>query len=146
MIWLQPRDYKKQQYINLRLYAPNNEKIRLDFNPLNISVEPGWKPKWEEWHCYAAPLRMYMQDYELLLAYFNKVYPIKDADKGIFESTFDVCSDNWIGKDDWLKIISEIEQDLKNISDDEKPFFMAFLKWIREALNHTAIIVVEGNL
>lgn len=146
MIWLQPSDYKKQQYINLRLYAPNKEKILLDFNPLKISADAGWKPEWEDWHCYAAPLRIYMQDYELLLEYFNRVYPIKDAYGGTVEPAFDVCFYNWIEKDDWLKIISEIEQDLGNISDNEKPFFIAFLEWLREALNHTSVIVVEGNL
>lgn len=146
MIWLQPSDYKKQQYIKLRLYAPNKEKILLDFNPLKISNDAGWKPEWEDWHCYAAPLRIYMQDYELLLEYFNRVYPIKDAYSGTVEPAFDACFYNWIEKDDWLKIISEIEQDLGNISDNEKPFFIAFLEWLREALNHTSVIVVEGNL
>ena len=32
-------------------------------------------------------------------------------------TAFNVCFDNWIRKDDWLKIISEIEQDLENIPD-----------------------------
>ncbi len=146
MIWLNPRDYSKQKYIELRLYAPKSEKILLNFNPLKMSNESDWNPKWEEWHCYATPLRIYKQDYELLLDYLNKAYPLKDAFKGINEAVFDVCFDNWIGKDAWLRIISGIEQDLENISDAEKPFFISFLDWIREALNYTTIIVVEGNL
>lgn len=146
MVWLKPSEYQRQTYIKLRLYAPKNERILLDFNPLRISNEPGWKPAWEEWHCYAAPLRIYMQDYELLLDYFNKIYPIKNAYNGTLESVFDVCSDNWIVKDDWLKLISTIEQDLDTISSDKKPFFTAFLEWLKEALDNTPIIVVEGNL
>lgn len=146
MIWLNPSDYRNQNYIELRLYAPENEKIVLDFNPLKISNEPDWNPSWEEWHCYAMPLRIYKQDYELLLDYFNKIYPTKDAFDGTVEPVFDVCFYNWIGKDDWLKVISEVEQDWENISYDKKPFFIDFLEWLREALKYTSIIVVEGNL
>lgn len=146
MIWLKPSDYRKQKVIKLRLYAPKTEKIVLHFNPLKICDNPDWNPTWEEWHCYAAPLLIYRQDYELLLDYFNKIYPTKDALNGTLHSTFDVCFDNWIGKEDWLKIIFEIEQDLENISDDKRNFLKAFLEWLREALNNTSIIVIEGNL
>lgn len=146
MIWLKPSEYKKQEYIVLRMYAPKDEKILLHFNPLKLSDEPNWNPAWEEWHCYSAPLRIYKQDYELLIDYFNRIYPIKDAFNGIPDPFFDVTNDNWIGKDDWFRIISGIEQDLDNISDDKKAFFIHFLEWIKEALNYTSIIVVEGNL
>ena len=145
MIWLEPSDYQKQKYIELRLYSPKSEKILLDFNPLKISDNPDWNPEWEEWHCYATPLRIYKQDYNLLLDYFNKIYPIKDAFDGTCEPTFDVCFSNWIGKDDWFKIIFEIEKDIENVSDEQKLFFTSFIDWIKEALNHTSIIVVEGN-
>lgn len=146
MIWLKPSEYEKQEYMELRLYAPKKEKILLNFNPLKPSNEPDWNPAWEEWHCYRTPLRIYKQDYELLVDYFNRIYPIKDAFNGVPDSFFDVTNDNWIGKDDWLRIISEIEQDLDSIHDDKKSFFKDFLEWVKEALNHTSIIVVEGNL
>ena len=55
-----------------------------------------------------------------MLPYFSKIFPIKDAFNGTTQSVFDVCFDNWIGKDDWFKIISEIEQKKKNISGDKK--------------------------
>ncbi len=45
-----------------------------------------------------------------------------------------------------MRIISEIEQDLNCILDGEKTFLMDFLEWVKEALKHTSIIVVEGNL
>ncbi|MCD7995267.1 MAG: BdrN protein [Clostridia bacterium] len=145
MIWLKLNDCRNQIYKELRLYTPKNEKILLNFNPLKISEEPNWNPSWEEWHCYAVPLRIYRQDYDLLVDYFNRVYPLKNAFDGTLESAFGVCFDNWICKDDWLKIISEIEQDLENMPDEKKLFFMAFLEWLKNALNHTSIIVVEGN-
>ena len=34
----------------------------------------------------------YKQDYELLLPYFSKIYPIQDAFDGTAEPAFDVCS------------------------------------------------------
>lgn len=146
MIWLKTNDYENQKFIILRLYAPQNEKIFLDFNPLKISDEPDWNPMWEEWHCYEEPLRIFQQDYQLLIAYFNKIYSTKNVFDGTNETFFDVCSYNWIGKNDWFHIIFEIEKELGNMSDDEKQFFIDFLEWLKKALNYTSIIVVEGNL
>ena len=117
----------------------------MNFNPLKISNEPDWNPAWEKWHCYRTPLRIYKQDYELLVDYFNRIYPVKDAFNGVIDAFFDVTNDNWIGKDDWFRVISEMEQDLDSISDDKKLFFIDFLEWVKEALNYTSIIVVEGN-
>lgn len=145
MIWLNPSEYKKQTYKELRLYAPKDEKILLDFEPLRISDNPNWNPMWEEWHCYFTPLRIYKQDYELLIDYFNKIYPIKDAFDGTLEPVFDVCFYNWIGKDDWQKIIFEIEKEFDDFSYSEKSFIQDFLEWLKDALKYTTIIVVEGN-
>ena len=47
---------------------------------------------------------IYKQDYELLLGYFNKIYPVKDAFDGTLEPVFDVCFCNWIGKRDCSRI------------------------------------------
>lgn len=146
MVWLNPNGYEGQEYVELRLNAPKGEKIFLEFNPLKISDTPDWNPMWEEWHCYSSPLRIYKQDYELLVDYFNKIYPIKDAFDGTLEQAFDVCFDNWIGKSDWQRIILEIEQDLNRIFDGKKLFFMDFLERLKEALRHASVIVVEGNL
>lgn len=146
MVWLNPNGYEGQEYVELRLNAPKGEKIFLEFNPLKISDTPDWNPMWEEWHCYSSPLRIYKQDYELLVDYFNKIYPIKDAFDGTLEQAFDVCFDNWIGKSDWQRIILEIEQDLNRIFDGKKLFLWNFLEWLKEALKHTSVIVVEGNL
>ena len=46
----------------------------------------------------------------------------------------------------WSFSHSEIEQDLNRVSDEEKTFLMNFLAWLKEALKHTSIIAVEGNL
>lgn len=146
MVWLSLNDCKSQKYLELRVNAPKNEKIFLEFNPLKMSYEPDWNPTWEEWHCYAFPLRIYKQDYELLLDYFNKIYPIKDAFDGTLEPVFDVCFYNWIGKNDWFKIIYEIERDLGCLNPAAKALLGDFLAWLKNALKHTSIIVVEGNL
>ncbi len=54
---------EKQKELELRLYAPESEVIRLTFNPLKMSDEPNWNPQWEEWTCYATSLVIYKQDY-----------------------------------------------------------------------------------
>lgn len=149
MAWLNPNAYNykgKDLFVELRLNAPKSEKIFLEFQPLKISDVPDWNPTWEEWHCYDKPLRIYVQDYERLVDYFNKIYPARDAFDGTLKQNLDVCFDNWIGKSDWLRIIFEIKQDLNFVSDGERAFFMDFLEWLNEALKHTSVIVVEGNL
>ena len=44
-----------------------------------------------------------------------------------------------------IKLI-EIEKEIDTFPQDEKCFLESFLSWLREALKHTSIIVVEGNL
>ena len=145
-VWLDLEETKQQKYLELRLHAPKEEKILLDFNPLSLSQEPDWNPMFEEWHCYRTPLRIYRQDYELLIPYFSKIYPTKDAFDGTPESVFDVCFDNWIGVEDWKIIIREIENGMDHHPAEEKRFLTSFLEWLKEALQYTNIIVVEGNL
>ena len=47
MIWLNPVDYKKQEYIELRVNAPLGEHIRLDFNPLKITDISNSSSSWK---------------------------------------------------------------------------------------------------
>ena len=146
MVWLNSSANEKQKYLELRLNAPKGERILLDFNPLKTSDIPNWEAKWKDWHCYNNPLRIYLQDYEILLPYFKKIYPFVDASDGTLRQELDLCFDNWIEKNDWLKIINEIENNLEHVSDSEKKFLGDFIEWLEEALKHTTIIVVEGNL
>lgn len=79
-----------------------------------------------------------------MLCYFNKIYPVKDAFDGTLEPVFDVCFCNWIGKRDWYRIIDEIERDLNSVSNGKRGLFMDFLAWVKRALKHTSVIIVEG--
>ena len=146
MVWLNPTDYKKQEYMVLRLNAPLGEHIRLDFNPLKVTDTSNSSPSWKNWHCYRKPLRVYSPDFDILVSYFNKVYPIIDASDNLVRERFDVCFDNWIKQDDWVKFINNIEADLINFSKLEQEFLNTCIAWIKEALQHTSVIVVEGNL
>ena len=51
-----------------------------------------------------------------------------------------------LSKTTGLKIINNIEADLINFSKEEKEFLNTFIAWITDALQHTSVIVVEGNL
>ena len=122
MVWLNSRDYQKQEYIELRLNARLGEHIRLDFNPLKTLEIADVSPSWKDWHCYRDPLRVYSPDFDILVSYFNQVYPIIDASDNTERDRFDVCFDNWIKKDYWTKIIQNIEVDLINFSKDALEF------------------------
>ena len=100
----------------------------------------------KDWHYYRNPLRVYSPDFDILVSYFNQVYPIIDTSDNTERDRFDVCLDNWIKKDYWIKIIHNIEVDLINLSKEEQEFLNTFIAWIKEALQYTSVIVVEGNL
>lgn len=136
----------KQEYIELRFNARLGEHIRLDFNPLKTLEIADVSPSWKDWHCYREPLRVYSPDFDILVSYFNKVYPLIDASDNCERDSFDVCFDNWIKQDDWIKILHNIEVDLINLRKDEQEFLKIYIAWIKEALQYTSIIVVEGNL
>ena len=74
------------------------------------------------------------------------MYPIIDAPDNTERDRLDVCFDNWIKKDYWIKIIYNIEVDLINLSKEEQEFLNTFIAWIKEAFQYTSVIVVEGNL
>ena len=42
--------------------------------------------------------------------------------------------------------MNEIERDLNYVNNDKKGFLTDFLAWVKKSLEHTSIIVVEGNL
>ena len=100
----------------------------------------------KDWHYYRDPLRVYSPDFDILVSYFNQVYPIIDASDNTERDRFDVCFDNWIKQDYLIKIIHNIEVDLINLSKEEQEFLNTFIAWIKEALQYTSVIVVEGNL
>ena len=100
----------------------------------------------KDWHYYRDPLRVYSPDFDILVSYFNQVYPIIDASDNTERDRFDVCFDNWIKKDYWIQIIHNIEVDLINLSKEEQEFLNTLIAWINEALQHSSVIVVEGNL
>jgi hypothetical protein len=83
-----------------RCYSKIDEKILLDFSTCkNIGENISWK----EWH-NRKPLTVYYTGYtQLLLEYICEIYPIKDPTNSETMQSFDVCFDNWIGKDDWEK-------------------------------------------
>ncbi len=146
MEWLNSDEIDKQKYLVLRLYSLEDELVLLDFYPLRESDEPNWDPMPEDWINYSEPLRIYKQDYtRLLLEYFAVIYPTKDAFDGTSSPEFDVCFDNWIGKDDWNRILDEIENHLDEHDQKERDFLNAFIRWIKEVLKYTNIIVVLGN-
>jgi len=122
MVWLNQVDYKKQEYIELRLNAPLGEHIRLDFNPLKITDISDSSSSWKDWHCYRQPLRVYSPDFDVLVSYFNKAYPVIDASDNTERDSFDVCFDNWIKLNDWMKIIDDIESNFEDFTPHEQQF------------------------
>ena len=129
--------------MELLCYGKPGDKIRLDFLPCKNTN--GVK-QWENWHPKDS-LRLYAADYIKLLPYFEKVFPATDPASGEIQDCFDECCDNWIGVDDWKKIILAIRKDVSHINNTaEALFFNKFTSWIESQTAWADIIVVEGNL
>lgn len=75
--------------MELRLNAPISEHIRLDFNPLKITDISETSSSWKDWHCYRQPLRAYSPDFDILVSYFNKEYPIIEVSDNTERDSFD---------------------------------------------------------
>src|SRR5215470_3492380 len=130
-----------------RCYSETDEKICLKFFPCKNTGE---NMTWEEWHD-KKPLTIYFTDYrKLLLEYISEIYPIKDITNNEIIQSFDECFDNWIGKNDWNKIIEKIKTKInennKRILKIENEFYKNFIEWIENELEWADIIVAEGNL
>lgn len=145
MEWFGPEKYRSREVHVVRIYAPREEKIFLDFEPLKITHGADGETLFEE-YCYPYPLRIFRQDYELLTGYISRIYPTRDAVNGCLVTELDLCFYNRIGRGDWLKIISYLEDNMGSFPEGEKGFYSEVIRWLQEALKVTDIIEIEGNL
>ena len=99
----------------------------------------------KNWHYYRDSLRVYSPDFDILFSYFNQVYPIIDASDNTERDRFDVCFDNWIKQNDWMKVIATIESDFEDFSLQEQQFLRRFLESIKIAFQQIMVMVLEGN-
>lgn len=138
--------YSREKAISIepRVYATQGEKICLEFLPLNPKATDY---KWEDWHCYRSILTIFREDYErLLIPYFIKIFPTLDPTNGKIQDFMDVCFDNWIGKEAWIKWLFLIQEDVQQKSNQEQGFYQEVCTWIMTVLTQTDVIVVDGNL
>ena len=102
--------------------------------------------EWEDWICYRSILRIYWDDYQKLVSvYFDRIFPLKDPVSGEIQETFDPCFDNWIGKAEFEQWIKYIEEDLPQKRQQEQKFLKQIIEWVTCALEHTDMIMTEGN-
>ena len=133
--------------MTFRCYSDIKEKICWTLHPCK---NVGKNITWEQWHV-KIPLYIFVSDYEKLLwEHVTKIYPLKEPINGEIIEAFDPCFDNWIGKDDWNKIIKVIKDKLIKVNNHlprlEKEFYKNFLEWIERELEWADIIVIDSNL
>jgi len=127
--------------MELLCYANKNEKIHLSFHPC---VNTGRNIAWEEWHA-AEPLLIYATDYAMLLPCFMRVFPLINPANGEVQDAFDLCISNWIGREDWHRIIECMKSNVPS-QENEVIFFNQLLNWLEAQLSWADMIVVDGNL
>lgn len=95
--------------MDLLCYGDPTEQICLEFYPCENT---GANITWEEWH-RVEPLTIFKTDYDkLIIQYLKTIYPTTDPTDNHSKQDFDVCSDNRIGKEDWMKILISLKTDL----------------------------------
>ena len=127
--------------MELRCYADKKEKICLEFHPC---INTGENISWEEWHT-SDPLFIYATDYDMLLPYFRRFFPLINPTNDEKQETFDLCFSNWIGRDDWQRIIEHMKSNVPT-KENESVFFNQFLDWLETQLSWADMIVVDSNL
>ena len=143
--FLPPKSRERQINLPPRLYTQIGEKIHLTFLPLRPDC--GKDPQWEDWNCYRSILTIGWPDCEqLLFPTLKQIFPVKDPTNGEVQEEFDLCFDNWIGKEDWERWILLVRDCLPSLSEKESAFLFSVLEWIETALTYTTVMVVESNL
>lgn len=130
--------------ISPRLYADKKEKICITFLSVKLTDR---SLEWEDWNCYRSILQIYWEDFQKLVSiYFDRIFPLKDPVSGEIQEAFDPCFDNWIGKVEFEQWIKYIEEDLPQKRQQEQKFLKQIIEWVTCALEHTDVIMIEGNL
>lgn len=143
--FLPPKSRERQIDLTPRLYTQSGEKIHMAFLPLRPDC--GNDPQWEDWNCYRSILTIGWPDCEqLLIPTLKQIFPVKDPTNGEVQEEFDLCFDNWIGKEDWERWILLVRDCLPSLSEKESAFLFSVLEWIEIALTYTTVMVVESNL
>ncbi|MBO4399828.1 MAG: hypothetical protein J5795_06840 [Lachnospiraceae bacterium] len=131
---------------DIRLYSDDGEKIELEFKP--IFVPENGELQWEDWNCYDS-IMIYKTDYDkLLLSSIQSVFPVVDPTPNSWglQEEFDLTSMNFIGKEDWSRIIDALLNRSNVAADQEKEFYDLFIKHLRSFMEVSEYFCIEGNL
>lgn len=127
------------------VYDGEGNEVHLTFLPLRPDC--GNDPQWEDWNCYRSILTIGWPDCErLLIPALRQLFPVKDPTNGEVQEEFDLCFDNWIGKEDWERWILLVRDSLLSMTAEEAAFLRSILEWMETALTHTSAMIVESNL
>ena len=135
-----------RQHKILKLYSNVKEPF-YSFEPVDMKYAPDWDMYYEQWHQYETPLHIYFTDFiKLLERYADLMLPVEDAVEHI-EIRFIVSDgDTWLLAKDYRKMIEGIKNDLSSFSEDERQFYLEFIKWLEEALQYTELICIESSI
>ena len=131
---------------DIRLYSDDGEKIELEFKPVCVPVNGDLQ--WKDWNCYDS-IRVYKTDYDkLLLSSIQSVFPVVDPTPNSWglQEEFDLTSMNFMGREDWNRIIDVLLNRSNTAADQEKEFYDLFIKYLRNFTEVSDYFCIEGNL
>lgn len=136
----------KHKITAIRLYSGDGELICMEFKP--VHNPPDGVIRFEDWNCYDS-FTVYKTDYEkLLLPSIESIFPVMDPDPegwGLQEQ-LDLCSLNWLGREDWIRLTEVLSGCFDSATEPEKEFYSAVLERMRKFMEISDIFCIEGNL
>ena len=133
---------------DIRLYSDDTELIRLEFKPVYMYSLKNESMSWEDWNHYDS-ICIYKTDYEkLLLPVIQSLFPVTDPDPNGFgiQESFDLTSTNFLGKEDWKKLIEELTKCMKSSNKAESDFYDSVLGCLKDFMLKSDWFCIEGNL
>lgn len=144
-----PKDSDVEHKVtDIRLYSDDKEKINIEVKPVSVYPKENRNMAWEDWNRYDS-ICIYKTDYErLLLSVIKELFPVTDPDPNGWgvQEYFDLTSMNFFGKDDWQRLIDNLNVLMEKADETEKEFYQVIVKYLNDFMDISDWFCIEGNL
>ena len=139
-------DSREHLVTEIRLYSLDEEMIYLEFCPVHVSEN--WDIQFVDWNTYDS-LLIFRTDYEkLLIPALDELFPVYDPapDGWGLQEEFDRMGPNFIGAEDWRRLMGLLEKRREISQDPEKQFYDEVLSYFEWAEKVSGYFCIDGNL
>jgi hypothetical protein len=132
----------------IRLYSGDDELIYIELKPVYMNPPENVTKSWEDWNHYDS-ICIYQTDYKkLMLPSISALFPAADPEPNGFgiQEELDLTSINFLGKEDWQKLIENLTDCMETADEDETAFYRSVIGFLKDSLAISDWFCIEGNL